>query len=125
MALTYNLRDVKDVAFIDLVGHLNVGEATPFGAGRPMVLSDLVRELAGNSKKKIVINLGDVAYVDSSGIGQLVRALSTARHNGADIKLLNPVSSVFGLLRVTKLDKVFDVKDDEDSVIAAFAASHK
>jgi len=120
VALNYSLREWNDVVIIDLTGHLGVGEAIPFARGSSAVLSDLVRELTQKSKRKIILNLADVSYVDSSGVGQLVRGLTTARTHGADLKLLNPISPVFGLLRVTKLDTVFDVKDDEAAAIAAF-----
>ncbi len=122
MALNYSVREVKDVAVIDLIGHMTITDAVAIGPeGTGFLLSDIVRNLAEKSKKKIVVNLADISYVDSTGVGALVRALATARSHGADLKLLSPVSSVFGLLRVTKLDKVFDVKDDEAAAFASFA----
>jgi anti-sigma B factor antagonist len=123
VALHYDIRDVKDVAVIDLVGHMTIADGAAIGPeGARFLLSDIVGDLAEKSKKKIVLNLADISYVDSSGIGQLVRALATARSHGAELKLLSPTSSVFGLLRVTKLDKVFDVKDEEAAAVASFAA---
>ncbi len=122
MALNYSVREVKDVSVIDLVGHMTITDAVAFGPeGTGFLLSDIVRNLAEKSKRKIVLNLADISYVDSTGVGALVRTLATARSHGADLKLLSPVSSVFGLLRVTKLDKVFDVKDDEAAAVASFA----
>lgn len=122
MALNYSVREVKDVSVIDLLGHMTISDAVAIGPeGTGFLLSDIVRALAEKSKKKIVLNLADISYVDSTGVGALVRALATARSHGADLKLLSPVSSVFGLLRVTKLDKVFDVKDDEAAAVASFA----
>ena len=122
MALNYSVREVKDVSIIDLVGHMTITDAVAIGPeGSGFLLSDIVRNLAEKAKKKIVVNLADISYVDSTGVGALVRALATARSHGADLKLLSPVSSVFGLLRVTKLDKVFDVKDDEAAAFASFA----
>jgi len=122
VALNYSVREVKDVSVIDLLGHMTISDAVAIGPeGTGFLLSDIVRALAEKSKKKIVLNLADISYVDSTGVGALVRALATARSHGADLKLLSPVSSVFGLLRVTKLDKVFDVKDDEAAAVASFA----
>jgi anti-sigma B factor antagonist len=124
VALNYSVREVKDVSIIDLVGHMTMTDAVAIGPeGSGFLLSDIVRNLAEKSKKKILVNLADISYVDSTGVGALVRALATARSHGADLKLLSPVSSVFGLLRVTKLDKVFDVKDDEAAAVAASFAT--
>ena len=69
---------------------------------------------------KILLNLGDISYIDSSGIGELVSAFTTVKNAGGELKLLNLTKKVHDLLQITKLYTVFDVKDDEASAISAF-----
>ena len=85
------------------------------------MLQELVRELTKQDQKKIVVNLAEVTYVDSSGIGQLVGALLTARNQGGDLKLLRPAKQVLDVLKTTNLTSVFDVQDDEATVIQSFS----
>jgi anti-sigma B factor antagonist len=84
-------------------------------------LRDAVRDLLSKGSKQILLNLGDVTYIDSSGIGELVSAFTTVRNQGGDLKLLNLTKKVHDLLQITKLYTVFDVKDDEASAVASFA----
>lgn len=121
MTLSYNIRQTGDVTILDLSGRLSLGEALAFGPGSGIVLGETVREWAGKGRKKIVLNLAGVTYVDSSGIGQLVGALTTARNQGADLKLLNPTSAVRALLETTNLFTVFDVQNDEATAIQSFS----
>ena len=121
MSLKYNVRQTSDVAILDLNGRLSLGEALAFGPGSGLVLSETIRELAKKGQKKILLNLAGVTYVDSSGVGQLVGALTTARNQGGDIKLLKPSIHVLDLLRTTKLDGVFDIKEDEAAAIQSFS----
>jgi anti-sigma B factor antagonist len=120
MALEYNVRLIGDVAILDLNGRLSLGEAVAFGPGSGVVLGETVRELTKKGQKKIVLNLAKVTYVDSSGVGQLVGALTTARKQGGDIKLLKPSSQVLDLLKTTKMDTVFDIQEDEAAAIQSF-----
>jgi anti-sigma B factor antagonist len=121
MSLKYNVRQTSDVAILDLNGRLSLGEALAFGPGSGLVLSETIRELAKKGQKKILLNLAGVTYVDSSGVGQLVGALTTARNQGGDIKLLKPSIHVLDLLRTTKLDGVFDIQEDETAAIQSFS----
>jgi len=77
-------------------------------------------ESSPRSSKKILLNLGDINYIDSSGIGELVSAFTTVKNGGGELKLLNLTKKVHDLLQITKLYTVFDIKDDEASAIAAF-----
>jgi anti-sigma B factor antagonist len=86
-----------------------------------VVLRDQIRDLISKGEKKILLNLGDVTYIDSSGIGELVSAFTTVRNQGGELKLLNLTKKVHDLLQITKLYTVFDVKDDETSAIKAFS----
>jgi len=76
--------------------------------------------MVAKGQKKILLNLGDVNYVDSSGLGELVAAYTTAKNKGADLKLLNLIKKVHDLLQLTKLYTVFDVYDDENIAIGSF-----
>jgi anti-sigma B factor antagonist len=119
--LKYNVRQTGDVTILDLNGRLSLGEAVAFGPGSGVVLGDTVRDLAKKGQKKIVLNLAGVSYVDSSGVGQLVGALTSARNQGGDTKLLKPSSNILLLLKTTKLDTVFDIHDDEAAAIQSFS----
>jgi anti-sigma B factor antagonist len=107
-------RRVDGVTILDLSGRITLGEGS-------VVLRDQIRDLLGKGEKKILLNLGDVTYIDSSGIGELVSAFTTVRNQGGELKLLNLTKKVHDLLQITKLYTVFDVKDDETSAIKAFA----
>ena len=113
MALTIASREVAGVNILDLSGRITLGEGS-------VQLRDAVRGLIGQGKKKILLNLGDVNYIDSSGLGELVSAYTTAKNQQADVKLLNLTKKVHDLLQLTKLVTVFEIKDDEASAIASF-----
>jgi anti-sigma B factor antagonist len=109
-----NKRQMDGVTILDLSGRITLGEGS-------VVLRDTIRDLINGGDKKILLNLGDVTYIDSSGIGELVSAYTTVRNQGGDLKLLNLTKKVHDLLQITKLYTVFDVKDDEATAISAFA----
>lgn len=113
MTMKANNRRVDGVTILDLSGRITLGEGS-------VVLRDQIRDLLGKGEKKILLNLGDVTYIDSSGIGELVSAFTTVRNQGGELKLLNLTKKVHDLLQITKLYTVFDVKDDEASAIKAF-----
>jgi anti-sigma B factor antagonist len=123
MSLKYDVRQTRDVTILDLNGRLSLGEALAFGPGSGLVLSETIRELIKKGKKNILLNLAGVTYVDSSGVGQLVGALTTARNRSGDIKLLKPSVHVLDLLKTTKLDGVFDIHEDETAAIQSFSRS--
>ncbi len=77
--------------------------------------------MLAKNQKKILLNLADVNYIDSSGIGELVSAFTTVRKQGGDLKLLNLTKKVHDLLQITKLYTVFDVKDDEAAAVKSFS----
>jgi anti-sigma B factor antagonist len=120
MTMGCNIRQVEDVTILDLSGRLSLGETLDFAPGRLLPLSDAVTELSEQGHKRILLNLAGVKYVDSSGVGQLVGTLTSARGQGVDLKLLNPVKQVSDLLRMTKLHSVFDVRNDEAAAVASF-----
>jgi len=106
-------RQVEGVAVVDMSGRITLGEGS-------VVLRDTIRDLIGKGQKKILLNLGDVTYIDSSGIGELVSAFTAVRREGGELKLLNLTKKVHDLLQITKLYTVFDIKDDEAAAIKAF-----
>ena len=123
MTMECDIRQINDVTVLDLKGRLSLGEALAFGPGSDLVLTDAIRRLAKEGHKKVILNLAGVKYVDSSGVGQLVGALTTARGNGVALKLIKPVKQVSDLLNMTKLYTVFDIKDDEAAAIASFSGT--
>ena len=113
MSMKASTREIDGVTIMDLSGRITLGEGS-------VVLRDVVRDLLSKGKKKILANLADVNYIDSSGIGELVSAFTTVRNQGGELKLLNLTKKVHDLLQITKLYTVFDVKDDEASAIASY-----
>jgi anti-sigma B factor antagonist len=111
--LRVSTRQVDGVNIVDCNGRITLGEGS-------VVLRDTVKDLLAKGQKKILLNLGDVNYIDSSGIGELVSAYTTAKNQGGELKLLNLTKKVHDLLQITKLYTVFDVKDDETAAIKAF-----
>jgi len=84
------------------------------------MLREIVRELADKGNKKIVLNLGEVQYIDSSGVGELVKTHTTIRNQGGELKLTNLNRRVHDLLHMTRLSAVFDIQKDEASAIQSF-----
>ena len=109
-----NSRQKDDVFILDLYGRLVLGEST-------IALREHIRDLVASGRKKIVLNLRDVAYIDSSGLGELVGAFTAIRRQGGELKLLNLAKHVHGLLQITKLYTIFEVFDDEETALRSCA----
>jgi anti-sigma B factor antagonist len=120
MTMSCNVRQLDDVTVLDLTGRFSLGEALAFGPGSGLILAETIRDLTKKGRKKILLNLAGVTYVDSSGIGQLVGALTSAHKQGVELKLLRPSKQVFDLLKLSKLDTIFDINDEEAAAIASF-----
>jgi anti-sigma B factor antagonist len=105
---------VGDVSVVDVAGRITLGEGSS-------ALRETLREMVSKNQKKILLNLGDVSYIDSSGIGELVSGFTTVTNSGGQLKLLNLNKRVKDLLQITKLYTVFDVHEDEAHAIRAFA----
>jgi anti-sigma B factor antagonist len=114
VSMKASTRQVDGITIVDLSGRITLGEGS-------VVLRDTIKDLLGKGQKKILLNLGDVSYIDSSGIGELVSAFTSVRNQGGELKLLNLTKKVHDLLQITKLYTVFDVKDDEAVAISAFS----
>jgi anti-sigma B factor antagonist len=113
VALSIASREVDGVTVLDLNGRITLGEGS-------VQLRDAIRDLIGKGQKSILLNLSDVNYIDSSGLGELVSAYTTARNQSAALKLLGLTKKVNDLLQLTKLYTVFDIYDDEASAIASY-----
>ncbi len=113
MSLSTSMREVDGVVIVDLSGRITLGEAS----GK---LRDTVRDLLSKGNKKILLNLGDVTYIDSSGLGELVSSYTTAANQGAKVKLLNVQKKVDDLLQITKLYTVFDSFTDESKAVSSY-----
>src|SRR5690242_16923003 len=109
------VREREGVFLIDISGRLTLGYDDPS-------VQDVIRRLIDNGSKHIILNLSDVGYVDSSGLGQLVGAYATAASRGASIKLLNLNDRVYNLMQITKLYTVFDIYSSEETAIQSFHA---
>ncbi len=113
MTMKASSRQIDGVTILDCSGRITLGEGS-------VVLRDMVRDLLSKGQKKILLNLGDVNYIDSSGIGEMVSAYTTVKNQGGELKLLNLTKKVHDLLQITKLYTVFDVKEDEASAVKSF-----
>ena len=113
MSFKATARESSGVTVIDVSGRITLGEGSA-------MLREMVRDLLDKGQKRIILNLGDVNYIDSSGIGELVSGFTTVKNNGGELKLLNLTKKVHDLLQITKLYTVFDVHNDENAAIGSF-----
>ena len=116
MSFKATAREINGVTVVDLSGRITLGEGSA-------LLRDLVRGLLDKNHTRIVLNLGDVNYIDSSGIGELVSGFTTVKNQGGELKLLNLTKKVHDLLQITKLYTVFDVHNDEHTALSSFRLS--
>ena len=112
-ALFLTSRDDGPITLVDLSGRIALGEGSA-------LLRKTIRDLVESGRLKIVLNLGDVNYIDSSGIGELVSGFTAVRNRGGELKLLNLTKKVHDLLQITKLFTVFDVYSDEHIAVRSF-----
>ncbi len=113
MSVKLTSRQVGDVTVMDAAGRITLGE----GAS---MFRDAIRELVAKGNKKVLLNLGEVSYIDSSGIGELVSGFTTVTNSGGQLKLVGLSKRVKDLLQITKLYTVFEVFDDETEAVRSF-----
>ena len=113
MALQGTCRDVGDVAVVDFSGKITLGEGSA-------MLRKMVRDLVADGRRKILLNLADVDYIDSSGIGELVGAYTSVRSASGELKLVYLTKRVHDLIQITRLFTVFDVQADEAAAVRSF-----
>jgi anti-sigma B factor antagonist len=111
--LKIGIRNVDNVAVVDASGRITLGQETE-------LLRDTIQRLFGEGQKQILLNLGDVNFIDSAGIGELVSAFTSARNRGGELKLLKLTRKVRDVVQITKLYTVFDIRDDEAEAIKSF-----
>lgn len=113
MSFKATARDVNGITVVDISGRITLGEGSA-------MLREMVRDMITKQHKRILLNLGDVNYIDSSGIGELVSGFTTVKSSGGELKLLNLTKKVHDLLQITKLYTVFEVHNDERSALSSF-----
>ena len=112
MSLSVKTRKIDDIVLLDLSGRLTIGEPT-------LLLRETIRRFVADGSNKFGINLGEVSYIDSAGLGELIATFTTIRNKGGDVKLLNLTAKAKDLLQMTKLLTVFDTYDDEGKAVEA------
>jgi anti-sigma B factor antagonist len=113
MSMKVTTRQVDGVTILDLSGRITLGEGS-------VALRDTIRDLLTKGSRKILLNLGEISYIDSSGVGELVSAFTSVKNAGGELKLLHLTKKVEDLLQITKLYTVFDIHDDEAHAVSSF-----
>jgi anti-sigma B factor antagonist len=116
MNLKMTTRRVGDVTVVDISGRIVLGSESAS-------LRSLVSELLSNGHNKILLNLAEVTYIDSSGLGNLVSAFTTVRKHGGELKLLKLTNKVHDLMQITRLYTVFNIRNDETEALNSFGLS--
>jgi anti-sigma B factor antagonist len=114
MSVKLNTRQVGDVTVVDVSGRITLGEG-------PSAIREELRDLTSKGNKKILLNLSEVAYIDSTGIGELVAGFTTVANDGGTVKLLGLTKRVKDVLLITKLYTIFEVFEDEAEAARSFA----
>jgi len=121
MGITHNVRQARGVTVVDLSGRITLNDTIATGSG--LALRELIRDLVKHGYTKILLNLRDVTHLDNSGIGELFSSFTTVRDQGGILKLTNPTERVRNLLRLTKLNTVLDVIENEPTAVQSFLSS--
>lgn len=121
MSITYNFRQAGGVTIVDLGGKIIQGETVASASGSGVTLHQFIHHLLDAGHKNILLNLRDVSYVDSSGIGELFGCLTTVQGQDGALKVTNPNERVKNLLNLTKLNTVLDVIDGEATAVQSFS----
>ena len=110
MSMTIKARRIDDIVILDFGGRITIGEGT-------LILRNEIHKLLDAGNSKFLLNLADVDYIDSSGLGELVTSFTTVRNKNGQLKLLNLTRRVRDLLQITKLLTVFDTFDNETEAL--------
>jgi anti-sigma B factor antagonist len=114
MSLKINIRETADAVILDMSGRVSLGDALAD-------LRDTIREALAGDQKNILLNLAEVSYIDSSGLGQLIGSYATVTNRGGQMKLLNLQKRVNDLMQITKLLTVFETYTNEEAALRSFA----
>jgi anti-sigma B factor antagonist len=121
MMLNCDIRQLDDVTVLDLTGRFTLAEVVAFGRGSDLVLGETIRNMCKKGRKKLLLNLAAVTFMDTCGIGQLLGTLTSARRQGVELKLLRPNKQLLEILKLSKLDTVFDIMEEDAAAIASFS----
>jgi anti-sigma B factor antagonist len=113
MSMQTKIHEANGVIVMDLSGRITLGDGS-------VLLRDQIREQLEKGNKQILLNVGGVSYMDSSGLGELISVYTSAKNRGGEVKLLNLTRRVRDLMEIVKLYTVFDIYDDEASALASF-----
>ena len=113
MSFSANTRKVGGIVIVDMSGDLTIGEPT-------LLLRETIRRFIADGNLKFILNLANLKYIDSAGLGELITAYTTLRNRQGDVKLLKVTGKMEGLLQTTKLVTVFDTYNDEQKALASF-----
>jgi anti-sigma B factor antagonist len=113
VSVKLNTRQIGDVTVIDAAGRITLGEGST-------AFREAIKDLVAKGQKKILLNLAEISYIDSSGIGEMVSGFTSVSNAGGQLKLLNLTKRVQDLLQITKLYTVFEVFDDEAVALSSF-----
>jgi len=116
MKMTATTRQVGFVAIVDISGQIVLGKESAS-------LRDVIGDLLSKGHKKILLNLANVERIDTAGLAYLVSAFTSVRKLEGELKLLNPTKDVRAVIQITKLDTVFDIRDDEAAAVRSFGQS--
>jgi len=116
MNMTKSIRKVGNVIIVDISGQIVLNKESNS-------LGNLVRDLLGKGHRKILVNLADVNRIDTAGLAYLVSAFTSVRKLEGELKLLNPTKDIRAVIQITKLDTVFDIRDDEAAAVRSFGQS--
>jgi anti-sigma B factor antagonist len=115
MSFSANTRKVGNVVIVDMSGELTIGEAT-------LLLRETIRRFVADGNLKFILNLANLTYIDSAGLGELITVYTTVRNRKGDVKLLKVAGKMQGMLQTTKLVTVFDSYNDEQKALESFSA---
>jgi anti-sigma B factor antagonist len=115
-SLITNLRQLGSITIVDLRGSIDLGEAS-------LTLRRTIRDLVESARTKIILNFSQVNSMDSAGVGELAGAYVPVKSKGGELKFLNPTKKVHDMLKITQLDRVFEVYIDEQTAIRSFSES--
>ncbi len=122
MSMNYAVRQIEGVTILDLSGRVAQEEALGLGQGRGLVLQELVLGQVANGRQKILLNLSEASYIDSSGLGQLVACSTMLRNQGGQLRICNASTRILDLLRITHLESALSLDRDEATALQAFAS---
>ena len=113
MGVKITTRSLGDVRVVDVCGRITL-------SGGSAELGETLRDIASKGGKKVLVNLGEVSYLDSSAIGELISGFTTITNRGGNLKLLSLNQRVMDLFRITKSNTIFEIHDDEAAAVRSF-----